>query len=287
MAPAGPAREGELERGLAVLSGRYVVRHRPDIGARHGGYLAGDDERRAHELLEALADPDARAIFALRGGYGTMRILPQVVGALPGLRAAPKAIVGSSDLTALGCAMLREGLGWIHGPMVRTLGRTDAGSIERLWRVLEEPDAEDAVNEPLRAVVPGVARGPLQGGNLAVLAALAGTPYLPDLAGTILLLEDVGEKPYRLDRLVTQLLLAGVLEGVAGIVLGELTDCAGAADDPAPEDVLVERLGPLGVPIVAGFPTAHGSRCWAVRMGELVEIDAGRGRMSRVTGELS
>lgn len=278
VAPAGPVREDELEGGLTVLEGRYVPRFDAGIVARKG-YLAGDDDRRAQELLAALADPEARGIIALRGGYGTMRLLPRVVPALAALRSAPKAVIGSSDLTALGGAMLRAGLGWVHGPMVRTLGRTDATSVERFWRVLEDRRAVALDAPPLRGILPGVARGPLAGGNLSVLAATCGTPYLPDLTGAILLLEDVGERPYRLDRLVTQLRLAGALDGVAGVLLGELTDCLGAEGDPAPEDVLLEALAPLRVPIVAGFPAAHGARCYALRMGEVVELDGGAGTL--------
>lgn len=272
MAPAGPAREDELERGLAVLSRRYVPRYDEGLVARHG-YLAGDDDRRARELADALADPEARAIMALRGGYGTMRIARRVGPAITGLRAAPKAIIGSSDLSALGGLLQRAGVGWVHGPMVRTLGRTDEASIERLWQVLEDPDAVDDAALDLHGLAPGVARGPLQGGNLSVLAALAGTDLLPDFTGAIVLLEDVGERPYRLDRLVTQLRLAGVLEGAAGFLLGDFTDCAGSASDPTPEEVLKTNLADLGVPIVAGFPAAHGKRCFATRMGELVQID--------------
>lgn len=271
-------REDELELGLAVLARRYVPRFGADVVARTG-YLAGDDDRRARELLAALADPEARAVMALRGGYGTMRILRRVTPGLAALAGAPKALIGSSDLTALGGVLQAAGVGWIHGPMVRTLGRTDEGSIDWLWRILEEPETADATALGLRGVRPGVARGPLQGGNLSVLAALAGTPFLPDLRGAIVLLEDVGERPYRLDRLLTQLRLAGAFEGARGILLGELTDCAGGPEDPSPEEVVIERLGDLGIPIVAGFPTAHGARCLALRMGEVVEIDGGTGRL--------
>lgn len=276
MAPAGPAREDELERGLEVLSRRYVPRFEPDLISRRG-YLAGDDDRRARELALALADPEARAVMALRGGYGTMRILPRVIPALAELARAPKAIIGSSDLTALGGGLQRAGLGWVHGPMVRTLGRTDAASIERFFRVLEDPSTVDDAGLGLRGIWPGLARGPLLGGNLSVLAALAGTGHLPDFRGAVVLLEDVGERPYRLDRLVTQLRLAGVFDGALGFLLGEWTDCTGGPEDPAPEQVVVEGLADLGVPIVAGFPVAHGARCFATRMGEVVEIDGGRG----------
>jgi muramoyltetrapeptide carboxypeptidase len=278
VAPAGPAREDELEEGLAVLARRYVPRFDADLVARKG-YLAGDDDRRARELLGALADPEARAVMALRGGYGTMRILRRVAPGLAALARAPKALIGSSDLTALGGVMQRAGLGWIHGPMVRTLARTDEASIDRLWRILEEPETADDAALGLRAVRPGVARGPLLGGNLSVLAALTGTEFLPDLHGAIVLLEDVGERPYRLDRLVTQLRLAGAFDGARGILLGELTDCAGGPEDPAPEEVVIEGLAQLGIPIVGGFPAAHGARCFATRMGEVVEIDGGAGRL--------
>lgn len=278
VAPAGPAREDELDRGLAVLSRRYVPRFDPGLVARKG-YLAGDDERRARELIDALADPEARGVMALRGGYGTMRVLDRVSPALASLRGAPRTVIGSSDLTALGGAMLREGLGWVHGPMLRTLARIDEASIDRLWAVLEAPGEVDDASVALRGVTPGVARGPLVGGNLAVLAALCGTPYLPVLAGSILFLEDVGERPYRLDRLLTQLRLAGALEGVRGVLLGDFVDCKGGDGDPAAEDVVIDGLSWLGVPIVAGFPAAHGARCFSLRMGEEVELDGGKGTL--------
>jgi muramoyltetrapeptide carboxypeptidase len=276
VAPAGPAREDELERGLAVLSRRYVPRYDEGLSARQG-YLAGDDDRRARELAAALADPEARAIIALRGGYGTMRLLRRVAPAVDALRAAPKAIIGSSDLCALGGLLQTAGVGWVHGPMVRTLGRTDDASIERLWQVLEDPGSVDDSTLGLRGLSPGRARGPLLGGNLSVLAALAGTGFLPDFTGAVVLFEDVGERPYRLDRLVTQLRLAGVLDAAAGFLLGEFTDCAGGANDPTPEEVVAGSLTDLGVPVVAGFPTAHGARCFATRMGELVQIDGDAG----------
>lgn len=264
-----------------MLSRRYEVRVDPAVRSRKG-YLAGDDERRATELAAALTEPDVRAVVALRGGYGTMRILPRLADALAELEAAPRLVVGSSDLTALGSAMLAGGVGWVHGPMVARLGRLDDASLERLFRIMEQPGGPQ---EPgLRGLSSGRATGPVVGGNLAVLAALSGTLFLPDLHGAILFVEDVGEKPYRLDRMLTQLLLSGALHGVAGALLGDFTDCSGPEGEPQAEEVVVERLACLGVPIVGGFPAAHGERCFALRMGDVAEIDGDRGTLSWVGG---
>lgn len=280
VAPSGPFDPAVLDRGLAVLSGRLglVPRMRSDLTARRG-YLAGDDARRAEEWREAVADREARAIFCARGGYGAMRILPAVDPAP--LAARPKAVVGFSDVTALHVALNRAGVATVHGPVVTQLGRAPEDAVRHLEALLfEDPPPAGAWGIPApgaglvaeRTLRAGRASGPLLGGTLTILAHLAGTPWAPRLEGAILLLEDVGEKPYRIDRCLTQLRLAGALEGVAGLALGRFTSC----DDGGllAADVLREAAAALGVPAVEGLPVGHDDANFAVPLGARATIVA-------------
>jgi muramoyltetrapeptide carboxypeptidase len=244
---------------------------RPDLAAR-ARYLAGDDTRRLEEWREAVADPEARAIFCARGGYGAMRILPGIDPAP--LLARPKLLVGFSDVTAIHAALNRAGLATVHGPVLTQLGRAPEEAIRHLEALLLgeapragawEPPAPGAGLVGTGTIRPGRARGPLLGGSLAILAHLAGTPFLPSLDGAILLLEDVGEKPYRLDRYLTQLRLSGALDRVAGVAVGQLTQC----DEPGLRgaDVVRELVAALGVPAVEGFPAGHEDANFAVPLG--------------------
>jgi muramoyltetrapeptide carboxypeptidase len=280
VAPSGPFDPAALERGLAVLSDRLglVPRMRSDVTARRG-YLAGDDGRRAEEWREAVADPEARAIFCARGGYGAMRILPAVDPAP--LLARPKVVVGFSDVTALHAVLNRAGVATVHGPVVTQLGRAPDDAVRHLEALLfEEPPRPGAWDVPApgagliaeRTVSPGRASGPLLGGTLTLLAHLAGTPYAPRLEGAILLLEDVGEKPYRIDRCLTQLRLSGALAGIAGLALGRFTDC----DDGGllAADVVREAALALGVPAVEGLPIGHLDANFAAPLGARVTLVA-------------
>lgn len=263
VAPAGPFDPAGFEKGLAVMSGRLglVPRMRSDIVARRG-YLAGDDTRRVEEWREAVADPDARAIFCARGGYGTMRILPAVDPAP--LLDRPKVLVGFSDITALHAVLNRAGLATVHGPVVTQLGRAPEDAVAHLeallFRRAVRPGAFD-VPAPgagvvaARTVRPGRASGPLLGGTLTLLSHLAGTPFAPILDGAILFLEDVGERPYRVDRCLTQLRLAGMLDHLAGIALGDFVDCD--ENGLLGLDAVREAALDLGVPAVEGLPCGH------------------------------
>jgi muramoyltetrapeptide carboxypeptidase len=273
IAPSSPFDPPALEKGLAVLSGRLGLRPRmrPDIFSRRA-YLAGDDARRTDEWREAVADPEARAIFIARGGYGAMRILPAVDPAP--LLARPKALVGFSDDTALHAVLNRAGLATVHGPVVTQLGRLPDDAVRHLEALLfgEAPrpgawevPAPGAGLVAARTVRPGRATGALLGGTLSILSHLAGTPFAPRLDGAILLLEDVGEKPYRLDRCLTQLRLAGALDGVAAVAVGQLTACD--ADGVLGADVVREAVLALGVPAVEGLPAGHQDANFAVPLG--------------------
>jgi muramoyltetrapeptide carboxypeptidase len=267
VAPCGPFDRTAFEKGLAVIAERY----RPVFTERifeTRRYLAGTDEARAAELQRALDDEGVKAVFVARGGYGAMRLLPS-------LRLhAPKPLVGFSDATALHLAMQAKGWRTLHAPVLTQLGKQPADVVTRLFDLLEGRPV--APLPGTRTVVPGIAEGPLIGGNLSVLSRLVGTPYFPSLHGAVLLLEDVGERPYRLDRMWTHLELAGVLNGVAGVVFGEFTGCEEQGATYSSAEVLDELAQVLGVPCAAGFGIGHGDVNFPVPLGARVRLDADR-----------
>lgn len=282
VAPAGPLRgPDDLDCAIANvrdLGWEPVVS--PHALAR-AGYFAGDDEARAADLNHALRDARIDGVWCLRGGYGAMRVLDRIDwGALRG-RAKP--ILGYSDVTALHGAIARQaGIVSYHAPTARTpLSPFSRSSMERA--VIR---GEDSCGVAARARVlrPGRARGRLEGGNLAVFAALVGTPYLPPLAGAILVLEDVNEAVYRIDRMLAQLRLSGALHGVRGIVFGDCTDCPEAGDDGARtlDEVLLELADWLRVPCLAGVPIGHVREQWTVPLGAVAELDCAEKRVTVV-----
>jgi muramoyltetrapeptide carboxypeptidase len=274
VAPAGAFDRAAFEAGLEVIGRRYQVHYDPGLLTRHR-YLAGSDARRLGELRRALADGDGRAVFCARGGYGMMRLL----AGLEGIAVAPKPVIGFSDITALHQLLQRQGLVSVHGPVLTQLARLDAPAHARLFELLESaaPAADLTGTE---TYVDGVAEGPLLGGNLAVLTRLLGTPYLAPLEGAILLLEDVGERPYRLDRMWTHLALAGVFRQVRGIVLGEFIGCEEKDADYSSATVLRELAAATGLPCAAGFPIGHGMQNQPVPLGVRARLDAGSRRLS-------
>jgi muramoyltetrapeptide carboxypeptidase len=269
IAPASAFDRASFDVGLACISARYEVHYRPAIFERHR-YLAGSDERRLRELADALLDPAVKGVFCARGGYGATRLLPRLAALTP----APKPLVGFSDITALHLWLQSRGTISIHGPVLTQLGLLPGETRERLFHLLESP-APAAALRGTDSWVPGVAEGPLLGGNLSVVTRLLGTPYLPSLEGAILLLEDLGERPYRLDRMWTHLGLAGVLRQVRGIVLGSFTNCEERDADYRAADVLRELAAATGLPCAAGFPIGHGAQNEPVPLGARVRLDAG------------
>jgi muramoyltetrapeptide carboxypeptidase len=269
VAPAGAVVTADLEAGLAWL-GQWLmpVRH-GDLLARDG-YLAGDDACRAAAFQEAIDSPTTRAVIAARGGFGTTKILDDID--LTRFLDRPKWLVGSSDLTALLVEVwARHRIPTIHGPMVTGLGRTDSGDLAQLKNLLTgrpwQPPTE------LQGLSSGSAVGPLVGGNLTVLAHLAGA-LPPDFSdGAVLFLEDVSEKPYRLDRSLTQLERAGFLENVSGILLGEFTGCAPGSDGTTAEMVMEKHFSTLSIPVATGYPAAHGPRNAPFIHGAAVTLD--------------
>jgi muramoyltetrapeptide carboxypeptidase len=287
VAPSGPVPEAALRAGVEQLGARYRVRYEPGLLAREG-YLAGPDERRLDELRTALADPEAAAVLMARGGYGVTRLLPFLDPEL--LRRRPKPVVGFSDGTALLAHVLQAGLTAVHGPTVAQLPSLADGDRQALYRLLEDP-APGLLLDGLTGLVPGRVQGPLLGGNLEVFSRLVGTPFMPDVAGAILVFEDLGERPYRIDRLVTHLDLAGVFSAAAGVVLGDFSGCrepeATRTSSPTADEVLEERFGRLAIPVATGAPVGHGSRNVALPFGALVELDTRFGTLAALEGAVS
>jgi muramoyltetrapeptide carboxypeptidase len=287
VAPAGPVPKEGFEAGAEVLGRRYRLRYDDGLFARDG-FLAGSDERRLTELRAALADPDARAVVLARGGYGLLRILPFLDPA--SLRARPVPIVGFSDGTALLAHAARAGVAAVHGPVVTQLANLPASDHEALFRLLEDP-APGSLLTDLDEIVPGRARGPLLGGNLEVFSRLVGTPFMPELGGAILFIEDLGERPYRVDRLVTHLDLAGVFSAISGVVVGDFSSCLEPeptrTSSPTVHEVLAERLGRLALPVARGGLFGHGTRNLALPYGAIVELDTMKQTLIALEGVVS
>jgi muramoyltetrapeptide carboxypeptidase len=288
IAPAGPVPRPEFEAGAALLAARYRLRYDPGTLFRATGYLAGSDEERVEELHAALRDPEARAVVLARGGYGLLRILPFLDRDL--LRANPKPIVGFSDGTALLAWAAGAGVASVHGPVVTQLARLPEEDRTALFGLLEGPGPGLLLSD-LEAPIPGRVRGPLVGGNLEVFSRLLGTPYLPELDGAVLVLEDVGERPYRVDRLITHLDLAGVFNAVSAVVVGDFSGCQEKPDSgqPSPpvEEVLLERLGRLAIPVAFGGTVGHGKRNVALPYGTDVELDTRSATLVAIEGAVS
>jgi muramoyltetrapeptide carboxypeptidase len=259
-----------FEKGLPFLQARYDVSLAEGLFERTG-FLAGSDEARARAIHDALQDPSIAALIAARGGHGATRLLPSL--RVETVRAANKQLVGFSDVTALHALWARAGLCSIHGPMVCSLADASADVQAQLFTLLEGAQPSPLTN--LAVWCEGETEGRLFGGNLAVLAALLGTPYLPDLTGTILLLEDIGERPYRVDRMLTSMLQAGFFEGVRGVVLGQFSDCLPGSDGTSVEDVLREHLSGLGVPVFANAPVGHVADNVPMLLGSWAEMAGG------------
>ena len=275
VAPSSPFDAARLARGIALIGSRYSISEGQALHTRTG-YLAGDDASRLADLQAALHDPRTRAIVPARGGYGATRLLPRLD---PNeVAKADTWLVGFSDVTALHALWFRAGLRSVHGPMACSLAEADS-ELQTAWFSLLEGQLPAPVSG-LRCARGGTASGILFGGNLAVLTALVGTPYLPALNNVILLLEDVGERPYRIDRMLTTLLQSGALADVRGVVLGQFTQCEPGADGQSSEAVLIERLSQLKVPLVVGAPVGHVDGNVPLLLGAQVELDSSAGTLA-------
>ncbi|KAF0653203.1 MccF-like protein (microcin C7 resistance) [Cyanobium sp. Copco_Reservoir_LC18] len=270
-----------LQAGLAVLAGwgLALADDPARLAARRWGYLAGRDAERAGDLQPEAAPGQAAALLAcVRGGWGSARLLERP------LEAAGGWLLGFSDVTSLLWHRLATGQGGaIHGPLLTTLAAEPAWSRERLRALLFGEPLADLAGE---VWVGGQAEGPLLAANLTVATHLLGTPYLPPLDGAILILEDVGEAPYRIERMLTHWRLCGALQRLGGLGFGSFEGCGdptGPEDDGARfslEQVLRERTAELGIPVLAGLPVGHGEVNAALPLGVRARLDGDRGRLS-------
>ncbi|MCK6187890.1 MULTISPECIES: LD-carboxypeptidase [unclassified Pseudomonas] len=280
IAPAGPAALDVDKAGQWMRARGYDLHIFPGVYERDG-YLAGSDKVRLHDLHAAFANPDIDAIFCLRGGYGTPRLLDALDFQL--IRANPKPFVGYSDITALHLAINRyAGFVTFHGPMLNAdlLGGKQPPTESSLFSLLRgQLGAGDTLAHPvafpLTTIEPGVACGRLLGGNLSMIAAVMGTPYEIDAEGIILFIEDVNEPIYRIDRLLTHLRLAGKLGQVAGVLVG---DVAGV-DGVVLARLLKQTFEPLRIPVLCGWRSGHCDPNVTLPMGAWVRLDAGEQRV--------
>ncbi|OUL23186.1 LD-carboxypeptidase [Nostoc sp. T09] len=278
IAPSGALREFEtFYQSIEIWRSRgYKVEVTSSI-ADKWGYLAGKDRDRRAQLAMAWEDPDCRGILCARGGFGSTRILEDWhwQTELSPIH-NPKWLIGFSDITALLWSLYNVGISSVHGPVLTTLANEPDWSRERLFNWVEGHYLEPLKGNGWGG---GVATGILLPGNLTVATHLLGTPFKPDFAGVILAFEDVSEAPYRIDRMLTQWRLSGALSKVRGIALGGFTGCEAPPNVPSfsVEEVLRDRLGDLGIPVVAGLPFGHDSCNAALPVGVEVTLDAEQG----------
>lgn len=276
IAPSGPLR---LAGALEVAAGQArSFGWEPVVGEHAGertGYLAGTDAHRLHDLNAALRDDTIDGIWCVRGGYGAMRLLEALD--VDAMRRHPKTLIGYSDITALHAALGGAAkVVTFHGPhAAMPMSHFSRESLERATVSRKDPCGHAPAARTLR---PGRARGRLVGGNLALLASLCGTRFEPDYTDCILVLEDVGEPTYRIDRMLRQLALRGAFARVAGIAHGQFTEGTepGDASSCALDDILQEAADIAGVPAVAGIPIGHMDDQWTLPLGAMAELDAER-----------
>lgn len=292
VAPASaPYDETRYERGLEGLRKLgFEPVEAPHLRARKG-FLAGDDEQRAHDLHWAFSDPTIDGIICLRGGYGATRLLPLLDATV--FRENPKVLVGYSDITALNVFLLEKAnLVSFYGPMAAVefaVGPT-AYTEHSFMKMLTQPEPYGPLGRPegwtlTETLQGGTAEGELVGGCLTLFEALAGTPWQINMRDRIFFFEDIDSEPYQMDRTLTHLLQAGVLEGVRGVVVGECVGCEHEEgrshydNCQTLREVLYERLAPLGVPIVYGIPFGHGNEKATIPLGVRARLDADAGEL--------
>jgi len=288
VAASGPIFPDAFAPGAALLSARYHLHYDRTALFAADGYLAGSDAARLTSLVEAIRDPNAKAVFLGRGGYGLLRIVAALDPAL--LRQHPKPIIGFSDGTVLLAYAARAGVAAIHGPVVTQLARLPGNDHAALFSLLESPEPCPLLTG-LSALRPGQATGPLIGGNLEVFSRLLGTPYLPDLDGAILFFEDVGERPYRIDRLLTHLELAGLFDRAAAVIVGAFIGCDEPSESPIASPsataVVAERLSRLRIPVATNAPVGHATRNRALPHGTRAHLDTAKGTLVALESPVS
>ena len=269
VAPASPFEADRYEKGVQILrSAGYEVVPGKNIFKKNG-YLAGTDVERLQDLTEAVLDPKIEAIMCIRGGYGSGRLLPRIPFSV--FRRNPKLFIGHSDITFLHLGLMsRAGWTTFHGPNL--IGMSEAP--DSVLEALSGKASYQWALEPEQVLRPGAAEGRVLGGNLSCLAHLVGTPYMPDMTGALLLIEDCGEALYRLDRIMNHLKLAGILPSIGAILLGEFTKCAENNDICR---MVMDHVSEYAFPVVQGLPFGHGTRNEVIPFGALFVLDTNEG----------
>jgi muramoyltetrapeptide carboxypeptidase len=284
LAPGGPVRAAALERGIGVLERRGFVVVRGAHLQDRSAYLAGEDEHRAADVNRMLADRSVRALWCARGGYGSHRIVADLD--LDALRRAPRALIGYSDITVLqAAAWKRIGLVTFQGPMVAELGERGSYDAPALWRALG--GGRLRFDLPRRSILrAGRGSGPLVGGCLSILVSLLGTPYQVDTRGAVLFWEEVNEQPFRIDRMLAHLKLAGCLKNLRGMVIGRLVGCRARRkeNDMPLEEILRTHLAGTNYPVVVDFPSGHTGRKVTLPLGRAAALDTPGRRLTIAPG---
>ncbi len=262
-----------FEKGLEAIKAMGFVPVVDEAVFAQERHLAGSDKHRVGLINRLFADDAIKAIFCARGGFGCLRLLPYLDYEL--IRGNPKTLIGFSDITALLVTLLQRcGLAGLHGPVVTSLAFADEESKVRLKQMLTADDPVDLSPADPIVVKEGRVSGIVSGGNLATLCHLVGTDYAPDFSGKIVILEDVNEAPYRIDRMLTQMRLAGCFDAMAGLILGSFKDC-GSIESTL--EVFEDLFADFDGPIMAGFPVGHGETNLAIPVGVEAELDTEQG----------
>ena len=270
LAPSSAYNRKKFADGLSILRRHGFEFHVfPDTPEPHR-YFAGTDDFRTQQLTEAFTNPKYGAVWAIRGGYGLTRILSQ----LPFDDFSPKPMIGFSDIVALQIPLAKRGFPVIHGPVIHSIPQTDDSSIEHLVALLNGNPLHPMIGETW---VKGDATGRIIGGNLCILSVMCGTPWQLETDGAILVLEDIGEYVYRIDRMMQQVKSAGMFDRIAALAIGEFSDC------PPPEgadfdvyDVIRDHVSSLNVPVLAKLPIGHASANRAFQWNQTAQINNGQ-----------
>ncbi len=273
-APSARFDEDRFQKGISCLEEQGFNVHVPEGIFEKKRYLAGGDTQRADILNQLFLDPAIKGIIAARGGFGSMRILNRLDFKL--MAANPKPVIGFSDITALLNGLVQgAGLMGIHGPNLTSLGQAPPETLSSFVAALGGRP-QDIMAEQAPCLVPGRAEGQLKGGNLATLSHLMGTAFQPRFNGAVFFLEDVGEPAYKIDRMLSQMKMAGLFEGIRAVVAGSFEQCENP--DYIPE-ILLDIFEPFGVPVLMGLASGHGRQNLSLVLGRTVRVDAGTGTL--------
>lgn len=268
-APAGPFEIEKFERGVAAIKDMGFEVRVPDNLQQPASYLAGSDAMRASVLKDLFKAPEVKGIICARGGYGSMRILDLLDYDL--FRQHPKIFLGFSDISALITSITTKSrLVTFHGPNITSLGKASPQTKASFYRAVTSDQPLDTRPQNTRVINPGKGTGIVSGGNLATLCHLLGTPYSPTYRDCLFVMEDIGEAPYKIDRMLFQMRMAGCFQGIAGVVLGSFQDC-GSYD--AICEIAANLFEDMQIPIIGGFEIGHGKDNMTLPMGIEATLD--------------